>query len=273
MRAITAHSVIVAQMGKVGSSSLVKALGALNAPVYQVHHVNRGRFLAMQRHFQRLGVDPDHIRDAETVLAKIVDAGLPAQLVSMVRDPIARNVSAFFENKHLSKHAAGGAAALSSVFLRHYPHHLPLEWFDVHIKPTFDLDVFESGFDHEHKYLVAEKGRYRMLVLRAEDSDLEKALGLEKFFGRSAFSTGVRGALRRFFGWPGITLGRQNVGAKKGYSDEYAEFMSRFRCPDELMERMYTSKMAKHFYREEELSRFAARWCGPSSRYSKCTIT
>lgn len=268
-----AHPIIVAQMGKVGSSSVVKALGALDAPVYQAHHLNRNRFSAMQQHFQRLGVDPAHMRDAETVLSEIVDAGLPAQLVSMVRDPIARNVSAFFENKHLNKHTVSDAEASISVFLRHYPHHLPLEWFDVHIKPTFDIDVFGFGFDHEHKCLVAEQGRYRILVLRAEDTDHEKARALEKFFGRSAFSTGARGTLRRFFGWPSVTLERQNVGARKAYSDEYAEFLSIFRCPDELMETMYTSKVAKHFYREEELSRFAARWCRPSSQYSRSTIT
>lgn len=246
---------------------MVKALGTTIGPVYQVHHLNRRQFAAMQQHFQRLGVNPPHMRDADTVLSDIVDAGLPAQLVSMVRDPIARNISAFFENKHLSQYAVSDASASIQVFLRDYPHQLPLEWFDVHIKPTFDIDVFGSEFDHGRKCLVAQNDRYRLLVLRAEDTDREKAQALEAFLGQSAFSTGVRGVLRRIFGRPGITLGRQNVGACKPYSDEYAEFLSLFHCPDDLLEKMYASKMATHFYREQELGRFAARWCGPGSRY------
>ncbi len=241
--AATTDPIIVAQMGKVASTSVSRALEDLGAPVFQVHHLDRAFLDSVAQRLRADGQDQDHIRQSYRVLSEIVEPRKPARIVSLVRDPIARNISAFFQNKDMLAAQVSGVDALIERFLETYSHDIPLQYFDLHIKPAFGVDVFETPFDHGSKRLIAANGGYSVLVLRAEDPDELK-----------------QSALRAFIGCDDIVLGRANVGAKKKYSGQYSEFLDRIRLPETYIDAMLNSKMARHFYTEAELDGFAKRW-------------
>ncbi len=244
----TTDPIIVAQMGKVASTSVSRALEALGAPVFQVHHLDRAFLDEVAARLKADGQDQDHIRQSYRVLSDVVEPKKPARIVSLVRDPIARNISAFFQNKDLLAKSVEDVDALIVKFLDTYSHDIPLQYFDLHIRPVFGVDVYETVFDHERKRLIAADGRYSVLVLRAEDPDEAKQAGLREFIARDD-----------------ISLGRVNVGANKKYSGQYSEFLDRIRLPESYIDRMLSSKMARHFYTGDELEGFAKRWRKPAS--------
>ena len=244
----TGDPIIVAQMGKVASTSVSRALEELGVPVFQVHHLDRVFLDEVASKLEADGQDQDHIRQSYRVLEEIVAPSKPARIVSLVRDPIARNISAFFQNKDLLAKSVEDVDALIARFLDTYSHDVPLAYFDLHIKPVFGVDVFETPFDHDRKRLITSVGGYSVLILRAEDPDEHK-----------------QSALREFTGSSDITLGRANVGANKKYSGQYSDFLDRICLPDSYIDKMLSSKMAQHFYTEEELEGFAKRWRKPAA--------
>lgn len=244
----TDEPVIVAQMGKVGSTSVTKALAPLGIPVYQVHHLDRAHLDSVAEVLRAAGQDQEHIRHSYHVLTHIVGQSMPAKVISLVRDPVARNLSAFIQNKDVLAQDARGVEDLIRTFLGTYAHEVPAEYFDLHIRPVFGIDVFATPFDHERKRLLAASGPYSLLVLRAEDPDEIKQAALRELLGRDD-----------------IAVARANVAAnKKKYSSVYAEFLSRIHLPGDYVDRLLSSKMARHFYTPEELAAFGERWRRPA---------
>lgn len=235
--------IVVAQMGKVSSKSVSNALEGLGGSVYHVHHLCRDRLRTIAETYETAGKVPPHIARSYEVLEKIVDRGKPARVISMVRDPIARNISAFFQNKNVFAAGEADVSELIRRFIETYPHEVPIEYFDVHIKPVFGIDVFETAFDREQRSLLATNENFSLLVLRTEDSDDSKQASLARFLNRTD-----------------ISLERRNVGSDKSYASEYAEFLERIRLPQAYVDRMLGSRMARHFYTAEELAGFRARW-------------
>src|SRR5215211_4864638 len=99
--------IIVHQMGKVGSKtvelSLRKAYEALGieVPIYHTHILNGfelvRQYVLQEQHLQNSADQLATLHHGESV-RKLIDKN-PAQhwnIISLVRDPIARNISAFF---------------------------------------------------------------------------------------------------------------------------------------------------------------------------------
>ena len=169
----------------------------------------------------------------------------------MVRDPVARNMSAFFENLEHKTNLAlfTPTTDLIDKFFKSYPHGIPEQWFDEELKQVFGFDVFSLSFDHVSKSLRSDFGGYRFLVLRTEESNSEK-----------------EALLREFLNTPDLSLGFFNVGGRKQYADVYKEFRSaikkdaRFR---DYVNEIYRSRYARHFYTDVELTEFKRQWLGP----------
>ena len=87
-----------------------------------------------------------------------------------------------------------------------------------------------------------------MLVLRCELDDRTKAQAVANFLDLDEFE-----------------IVRSNVTSEKSYAGQYAEFKQRIRIPTPLLDQMYNSKFARHFYSSEECKKFRARWTGDST--------
>ncbi len=244
-------------MGKVGSTSVARALGALDTPVFQVHHLTRDILDKVANDLKQNNLPDGHVYESYQVLKDVVEPGKPASLVSLVRDPIARNISAFFQNKELMSGSVSDVDQLIAKFLDNYPHEVPLDYFDLQIKSVFGVDVYSQPFDHENRRLIVEHEKYSLLVLRTEDDDEHK-----------------QAALREFFYDDSLTITRANIAANKRkkmaagktYSEMYSEFVDRIELPEWYISQMLDSRYAKHFYTKEELAGFAEKWRRPTRR-------
>lgn len=241
--ALGATPVIVYQMAKVGSSAVVAALQAARLPVFHVHRMDAGHLAAMREARRRLGwyipPVPRHDRLGLRLRRDIFDRGREVAIVTLVRDPVARNLSSYFE--HLDSiwhtrnaHESISAKALADGFGPRYTHAEPLTWFDDEMLPVTGIDVYQRPFPASGS-LVISTGRIRLLILKSEMPDAAKGEALSAFIGR-----------------PNLTVTRVNATEDKSKGEAFRRFVSDVSLPDDYLRQMLESRYARHFYSDSE---------------------
>ena len=98
---------------------------------------------------RKLGT-PWHIRHSLMVKEELLDKGRPVRVITAVRDPVARNISAYFNNLTLStlkrEFNEEELQAMMDQFLDKYSHDIPLVWFDKEMRDVLGLDVYHYPF-------------------------------------------------------------------------------------------------------------------------------
>lgn len=248
--------IIVYQMGKVGSSSVYDALRDLDldVPVYHAHVLNR--FEVYEEGVRRTRIDPTGnlaaLREGRA-LRNLVDSARWQKwaLVSLVRAPIPRALSDFFENVDAYvpnfwerwKNNEIGVAELNETFWARFQDTSMIHWFDDQVRDVFGIDVFATPFPHAQGYAMYENERARLLLIRLEN-----------------LNASVGDAMRAFLGLPHFQLSQKNIGSEKPYGALYREFLAQLRLPREYINATDATRYARHFYNESELAASVARW-------------
>lgn len=271
-------ALLVYTVGKVGSTAVADSLrsSGLDLQILQLHwlvpeHLERDDALYRKRARKHRGTLlerrfwPGYLWLGECMARRVRRPprnGGPWRIVTLVRDPVARNVSSFFQNlEPFFDFDLSGAIAtqgeqrvveqLITLFLDSYLGESiasqhdgdPLTWFDEELKAVFDVDVYARRSPAERGYDICRSQRAEVLLIRMED------------LARCA-----QAAFRDFLGLESVTLRRRNVGDDKDYSDVYKRFLETIRFPASYLDRLYESKYARHFYTDAELTAFRARW-------------
>ena len=265
IKSICRDPIIVHQMGKVGSKTVEVSLSktfetlGLVIPIYHTHALNEfeiGRQLAAQEKKQR---NPE---SRLTALAhgerirKLIDEN-PAQhwnVITLVRDPIARNIAAFFHN--LTEYIpdwherysidALDAHEVQEVFLEVAPaYDRAALWFDIQMSaiPAFGIDVYATPFPHDIGYKIYPgSARASLLLIRLEN-----------------LTECATKAMQEFLGLENFTLYNTNVADVKNYADLYRKFKD-LPLPSGYVEKIYQTQLTRHFYSEVELDMFKRKW-------------
>lgn len=261
-RGAKAPKLLVYQMGKVGSRSIERSLAdALpEADVYHVHVLTRQgieRLETLAREHPDRGRPPAHLW-ASLHLRRLVDRGFHRRnwrVVTLVRDPIARNVSSFFQVLQTELGYDYEARArelwpdelmeeLRSLFWNAWPFHdRPLTYFDEELRSVFGVDVYATPFPTEQGYQVLRGGEVDVLLLKLE-----------------RLTENARVAFHEFLGLDDFQVEAANTGEAKPYAETYRQFLSELRVPADYLDRMYGSRYATHFYSPAELASFRRRW-------------
>ena len=248
--------VLVYQMGKVGSTSILRSLRRQGlGPVFRVHvlaaenlhllypsHVGPGHPVIRADH-QRHGPLTRQLH--RYVLAR----HKPVKVITTVREPVARNVSLFFDNL-LEYHLPPGACPdrlttreLEAIFLRQVKHSVALDWFDLEMKPALGIDVYAHPFPRDSGHLRICQENVDLLLLKIEIDDRLK-----------------EGVLADFLGLGSFELDRSNEAQEKPYAGAYRKFIEHVRLPAWYLEAMSCSKYTRHFYTAGEIEQMQARW-------------
>jgi hypothetical protein len=220
-------------MGKVGSISLLKGLAANKVISTHAHNL--------------VNVEGEFYVSRNKAIKETIELRLDHwKVISLVRDPIARNISAFvhkLSKKNYKAFPKYDPYVLHSLFVNKYDHHTPLRWFDEEFNLLFD-NVYSRKFRHRGKYLKitnAEKN-YEALVLRTEDLNW------------------YHNVIRSFVDIPHITMPHSNSMAEKfWFYKEFVDFM-RGKIPHSIVNALYSSKYTEHFYSKEEIREFVRYW-------------
>lgn len=241
-----AHSspkpVFIYQMGKVGSSSIMTSLEKYGIKAYQIHVMNFPKGKAITPGFKTA------IKHGWYVNKKLIKPRYPLKIITLVREPIGRNISAYFENLNAiwqanNAHKKVCGKDLIEGFLDKYEHSVPLCWFDREFNEVLGLNVYEHEFPHELGYLNIKTAHYDILILQAELEDKKKEECIANLLEIEDFS-----------------LSRGNVGSKKEYAEQYNDLLKTIILPDEYIHRMLDSKYAKHFFSGEQIEKYKCKW-------------
>ena len=186
------------------------------------------------------------------VRADIIDTGKEALIISLVREPLTRNMSAFFMNQVDKKKVTDtDPDDLVRKFKKRYAHYVPLQWYQREFNTVLDVDVFANPFDKKLGYQLLERGPYKILLLRTELTNEAKGEALSEFLGRPI---------------------EMEVARKKSQyelSDEaldtYREFKKHAKVRPEFLDWIYSSKYARHFMSKREMREMRERWESPNA--------
>ncbi len=240
--------IIIYQMGKVGSSSLVRSLHACGMKnVYHVHRMNPNNISKTTKEHHRTR-HLYHEKVGAYLYRTILQQHRPVKIITPVREPVGRNISAFFENfRYLSRNQhtpiPHTPAALLDLFLHHYPHNVPLTWFDDEMNQTLAVDVYAHPFPTEQGHMTIRQDPCDILILKVELADDSKAA-----------------AIARFLDLPAFQMKQANVGNTKDYASMYRDFLRCNRLPDRYIETMYQATYTRHFYGADEIARLREKW-------------
>ncbi len=256
---------LIYQMGKVASTSVVASLSArhLNVPLFHFHILSSKRIMIEENFYyeKRIGINrklrsilPEHLFMSYFIRGSVLGKYRIGnkekwKIITLVRDPITRNISSFFQtvdrqipdfHKRLDTITY---EELYQAFFEKFDHEEPLNWFDLELYPFFGIDVYSSQFPKEKGYKIYSNEQAEMLLIRSENLS-------------NVFSN----AISEFLGVENINLVSKNQAKEKKYYSLYRMFLNRVSLPDDYIEKMYSSKLVKHFYTEEEIRKFTSRW-------------
>lgn len=254
--------ILVHQMGRAASMTLTNTIRSmkLGQPVFHTHWLNTD---SVKERVDRInawkntGLGPLNVRVSE-ILAPEIEKRLEArqwQLVSVIREPVARNVSAFFLdidrffNDFHNRYQKGNISLdhMQKVFLDEFPHQMPLDWFEKEVEKPFGINVFEANYDEDKGYTIAKKGNVSLLVIKLDKLD-----------------NCYKSAFHEFFGKEPERLVNTHVTSASNLAPIYKEFITNAHFPDSYLDRMYDCRYARHFYSEKEIESFREKWSSKS---------
>lgn len=247
------NPVFIFSVGKVGSSTIANTLrkyGIYEVQPHSLRYSRIGSYFVIPKNTHQLFIRNFY----KTLLIRIKGFFLKLKIrfvhrrvkvVTLVRDPISRNISAFFEQfPHISNRPMSeyNTNELIELFWESCNHDAPLVWFDKEMKPFFGVDVLEYGFDKEHGFAQYSVGKIDVLVLK-----MEKVSTLSS-------------VMSNYFEVPDFEIVATNRADNKEYAEAYKDFKSNLKISKDYADKFYTSELIRHFYTREEIEGFYRKW-------------
>lgn len=248
-RQIRSTHLLAYTMGKVGTTAICASLRELirYRRVFHVHNLTLEAIEAKEESDRyKLTLQA---RTERKVRALLLESGqFRAKLITMVRDPIARDISCLFQDidYHFGGKDIGGITVsdLQNVF-EQVGHNYTLNWFDDEFKVFLGQDIFAYPFDTAKGYQIYSWPSADVLLMRIEDINRVYQQAMWEFLGINVSQLKAR-----------------NTTNQKESRDLYEDFKKHFRLDAKTEKDVYDSKMARHFYSSKEIGQFIARWRG-----------
>jgi len=244
--------VLVYQMGKVGSTSIYRSLQAKYFRRFELHHthfLNADYALELEMERQRYGWQPFAVYDKTRILSRVlVKPKYPLNIITMVRDPISRNISAYFNNLHLvwgvsDAYEQKTLDELAQGFWERETHALPIEWLDREFRDILGMDVYAHPFPHDAGVQHLQHKNHNFLIMRLDLADEIKEKSVRQFLGIDHFE-----------------ITRANTAEAKAYASAYKRFLHEVEIPEWYIDQMLNSQFARHFFSEDERQQRMAYW-------------
>lgn len=248
--------VLVYQMGKVASQGVSASLEAVGVHTHQIHFATAAGLAAAEAVYRRrwdaTRGGAAHVWRGQWVRRQMdADPSARWQVLTLVRDPVARNLSSFFQIADLKLQVdvrnhrdEDGLRRLRQEFLETFDEHdVPATWFDRELRAVTGVDLLDEPFDPARGWQLVHGDRADVLVIRFEDL-------------RRCFSQAVEALL----GVPDVELVSTNVSGSKDYGPNYRAVQDAITLPDWYLDQQYGSRYARHFYSQDELTAMRARW-------------
>ncbi len=252
--------ILIYQMGKVGSTSITEALqqSSLSNPVFHIHWFSKeGLARARQIYAStRDSIFHMHLQRCQLLRKKLDSGEIPKlKVITLVRDPIAREISSFFQNIELADtHLIDSRNQLKidvalKLIEKKISHNLLdvifcLNWFEGEFEPALSVDIYNYPFDKEKGYSILHHDNIDILVIKLEKLSSCFTQAMLDFLGIQIKQD----------------LIQTNRGSEKKYADEMQFVKDQLTLSPQAYANIYSTKFTKHFYSQDEINHFIAQW-------------
>lgn len=261
--------ILIYQMGKVGSISIDDAIrGKLDgkrAKIIRLHYICNIDYLkTLLKHSEGLPESTiecyrGFLRTADEASKALRDRNKKIFIITGVREPVSQKIASYFQriNVNFPGHQFFGPSTAFKLLREIFFASLDLEegdfqglkrhFFDTEMKEATGIDVYQYPFDQQAGYQTITRGNIHLLIYKFEKlSDIFPQI--EKFI--KPYLNG------------NIALKSSNIGSEKAYAKTYDYFKKHIQFDRHLLEAVYKSKYAQHFYSQKEIQSFYEKW-GP----------
>lgn len=258
----TPPAVLVYQMAKVASTTVLHSIrhSRPGRPVFHVHTLTSEGIETLGKFYRwcRVPALPwaVHLLVSRFLVEQLQQGVTPGRwkVVTLVRDPIARNLSLLFQLgprlipdfRDICADRTLDPVKVFQSFERRFPAQVRcLRWFDDELGRVFGVNPLAVPFDREAGHQVYRGSIADVLLIRTDRLNEVGAEALKSFLGLETFH------------WK-----RGKVGVGRANGRHYAELLDRIVLPPEYVDSFYESRETRHFFTPGELDLMRARWCG-----------
>ncbi len=234
-----ADFVLVYQMGKVGSTSLVKSL----PQAMHAHSLYWNNPCSVRNELDLTFVERIKMKLIYFIIRGCIKLRREVKIISMVRDPLERDISMFFQdlpywlvsyqkdNPHFEK--TNTKDYLMKVFEEGFDFSYCENWFDTELKKFSGIDIYKYPFEPNKGFTILNKGKFKVLVVNFEmlkEKPDETELIISEFVNTPC------------------ELVSENNSNKKWYSSVYSNFKNEYKAELRKSNKYKNHKIKSHFY-------------------------
>jgi hypothetical protein len=253
LRKLTSESIIVYQMGKVGSSSIESFLTKKNIHVLHTHKIsNTDVFFIHPEIKSKLKFFRVKVM---YIFVEWIVRRKKCKIITIVRDPIDRALSQMFHHLDFliylhtakdSRKEEGPNTLFKDIFTHDINYKYADEWMRLEFNNTMGIDYLDYQFDKDLGYGYIETDKKQALILRFENlPDLTDIIA-------------------EFVGVDDFNLERVNRGSHKWYGDLYKNFKSTLKIDNKIFAEIYKTDYFNHFYHKDILGEKRNKWVNMS---------
>ena len=242
--------ILVFTMAKVGSLSVYFSLkkSTNRQSIFHIHSLNEEEVKeGIQLCFEN-NIYPGSKSPVFLINNKIIKKGKPYKIICLFRDPLERNISAFFDvfELHTGEKVTNyneDLESLKGLYYEKLNHDFAINWFDKQFFEATSIDVYSNDFNKEKGYKLIKKDNIELLLLNSNVDDSLKENLISAFCDLESF-----------------TLKNRNISSTKKYAANYKEFKNNIKFSKEYLNRLYNSKYAQHFFTEKHIKNQYEKW-------------
>src|SRR6185295_8413343 len=162
--------VLVYTLSKTASTSVLAALQRIpRQAAFQVHVISPGGLARIRTAARERGIGAAHtwepIALGSTIHDCLIRPRRRAKIVTLLREPISRNISFYFEIldvlwKTERAHEHIGLDRLMLEFHERFTHDRAIKWFDDEYQQVLGVNVYDYEFPRETGFLRIDSGPY-----------------------------------------------------------------------------------------------------------------
>ncbi len=263
-------TIIIYNMGKVGSTSLFESLQILpQYNVYHVHHLNPD-YLSNREEVLRKKYNKDYssknifttlLWKPQWIKEKLMDSDKEIVFINSIRESLSRNVSNFFQWMTMTEIGdqiryssrserfpydiildKGETKSLVTLFSEKFPHDIHENWIQQELNPTLGIDFMNEAFDAERGVQEWSQDNFTLLTFTLEKLADNWPKISQKYLKKP------------------VKLLKANQMSEKRFSAMYEAFKNELSAQNEFCTTMLNSDFMQHFYTPEMIEGFHQKW-------------
>ena len=236
---------LVYTMSKVGSSSVYYSLKN-KFPYKEIHHIHFLGETWLSSFKTGHSIFNNNIRNGEALLKLLHKKRWKIKIISLTRDPIARDISGIFQTwQHLFNVQDVTELSPEKIieYLKKEDFSYSQNWFETDFFEFTGFDVFRHKFNKNRGYDIYSCNKADILILQLEQIN-------------SVFNQ----AMNEFIGKGNYILLEENITSSRASGNLNSAVKKQLKLPADQLENVYSTPYTLHFYNEYQIDKFKERW-------------